>query len=105
MDYFCTPSDSVTATKPLGPVRTCISCGTKFGISRLMRFAVNQEGVQFDLERVLPGRGAYVCKNDMCLKKAFAKNLFCRAFRTNVKFQTSMTAHINVCALKFGGIK
>lgn len=38
-----------------------------------------------DLQGKLPGRGAYLCPRRECVRRAFEKNLFARAFRSPVR--------------------
>jgi predicted RNA-binding protein YlxR (DUF448 family) len=52
------------------PVRTCISCGTKQSKRALLRLALDDEGyVVRDELMERPGRGAYVCRSESCLKR------------------------------------
>ena len=70
------------------PQRTCIACrrgGDKHGF---LRFVLSPDGVVTpDLEERLPGRGAYLCQAEGCLKQAAAKGLFGRAFKANQAVQ------------------
>lgn len=44
---------------------------------------INGEFV-FDYENRLGGRGAYVCKNEDCIKLVIKKRLFNRSFKSNI---------------------
>lgn len=51
------------------PIRTCIACGAK-NPKRDMSRMVHVDGrVVEDELHVLPGRGAYVCKNGVCRER------------------------------------
>ena len=64
-----------------GPVRSCIGCGAKRAQEELTRLAVGSEGaVVVDRDRLLPGRGAYLCGAG-CLAAAVKRKAFGRAFR------------------------
>jgi len=64
------------------PIRTCISCGVKRNKDGLIRLAVDQDRlvVRDPLYR-LPGRGAYVCSNESCLKKVLKNKRLKKIFR------------------------
>jgi len=58
------------------PLRKCLGCNTSFSKQDLMRVVkVKQEDgsyvVKFDKFRKLSGRGAYICNNIECFKKAY----------------------------------
>ena len=53
------------------PMRMCTGCGEMFDKRELVRVVKSPEGeVSLDLTGKKAGRGAYVCKNAECLKKA-----------------------------------
>lgn len=47
---------------------------------------INGEFV-FDYENRLGGRGAYVCKNEDCIKLVIKKRLFNRSFKSNIPIE------------------
>lgn len=51
------------------PRRTCVGCRTTRAKPELVRIAATPDGVRVDPDQVLPGRGAYVCRNPECLEK------------------------------------
>ena len=63
------------------PQRKCVGCGTvknKKDLIRVVRSPENE--ISIDLKGKKSGRGAYICKDENCLKKAvkakrFEKNL------------------------------
>jgi predicted RNA-binding protein YlxR (DUF448 family) len=53
------------------PERRCTGCGEHFPKSALVRILKTPSGeIVLDLTGKLSGRGAYICKNSSCLKKA-----------------------------------
>ncbi|MBR2944862.1 MAG: YlxR family protein [Clostridia bacterium] len=59
------------------PLRKCLGCMSSFPKKDLVRVLKTPEGeVVIDLGGKKSGRGAYICKNSQCLKKALkAKRL------------------------------
>lgn len=57
------------------PQRRCITCRGNGKKVTLLRFALFQNTLCFDLRHKLPGRGYYVCAQRSCLEKAFAGGL------------------------------
>ncbi len=67
------------------PLRMCTGCGQMFDKRTLVRVVKTPEGeVLLDLTGKKSGRGAYVCKNSECLKKARKKKAFERAFQVQI---------------------
>ena len=66
------------------PSRRCIACRTSFSKTDLIRFAVTKDGLQFDSNGQLPGRGLYICRNERCINAAFSKNCFAKSLRRSV---------------------
>ncbi len=53
------------------PTRRCTGCGEHFPKNTLIRVLRTPEGeITLDLTGKKSGRGAYICKNAACLKKA-----------------------------------
>lgn len=68
------------------PMRMCTGCGEMFDKRTLVRVVKSPEGeVSLDLTGKKSGRGAYVCKNIDCLKKARKKRAFERAFGMQIE--------------------
>ena len=64
------------------PLRKCTGCGQSFPKRDLIRVVRSPEGdVSLDFTGKKSGRGAYVCKNAQCFKKARKAN----RFRTNLE--------------------
>ena len=68
------------------PLRMCVGCGEMFDKRTLVRVVKSREGeVSLDLTGKKAGRGAYVCSNPECLKKARKKRAFERAFSMQIE--------------------
>ncbi|MDR1000403.1 MAG: YlxR family protein [Clostridiales bacterium] len=60
-----------TANHASLPLRKCVACGARKIKEELLRVVKSASGeIVFDKESKLPGRGAYVCKNIVCVNKA-----------------------------------
>ena len=67
------------------PMRMCIACREMKPKMEMTRVVRNAEGeISPDPTGKAPGRGAYICSSDECLKKLTGKKLLNRAFSTNV---------------------
>ena len=65
--------------------RTCIACGLKSDAADLLRVVRTSGGaIAADPNRLLPGRGAHVCKSVSCVTRAIEKRLFNKAFRAEI---------------------
>jgi len=68
------------------PIRTCIGCRTRREKGSMFRFVLDgRRNLVLDKAKELPGRGAYVCADIECLKKAIARKAFSRSLRSPVK--------------------
>ncbi len=67
------------------PQRKCIACQERDAKKGLMRIVKNKEGQIFlDSTGKANGRGAYICKDANCLKKAIKSKALNRAFKIDV---------------------
>ena len=67
------------------PLRMCIACREMKPKADMTRVVRNADGeISQDPTGKAPGRGAYVCSNEECLKKLLGKKLLHKAFSTNV---------------------
>ena len=67
------------------PQRQCVGCRTMKDKKSLIRVVRSPEGaVSLDFKGKLPGRGAYVCPDPACLKKARKSRALERAFETEI---------------------
>lgn len=63
------------------PLRQCVGCREHKEKSQLIRVVRSPEGeVSLDLRGKKPGRGAYLCCDPSCLKKAVKSRALERAF-------------------------
>ncbi len=68
------------------PLRMCTGCGEMFDKRTLVRVVKSPEGeISLDLTGKKSGRGAYVCKNADCLKKARKRKALERAFGIKIE--------------------
>ena len=52
------------------PMRTCIACREEKPKKEMLRVVKNAAGeIRLDFSGKLPGRGAYVCGSEACIKK------------------------------------
>ena len=67
------------------PMRQCLGCREMKPKRELIRAVKSPEGViSLDFKGKAPGRGAYVCRNAECLKKAIKSKALDRAFETSI---------------------
>lgn len=67
------------------PMRMCTGCGEMKPKKELVRIVKNAEGeISLDSTGKKPGRGAYVCRDPQCLKKAKKAKRLERAFGSAV---------------------
>ena len=68
------------------PNRTCIGCNTQKPKKELIRIVKNAQGeIKIDKTGKLPGRGAYICNNSECLKKAVHSKRLERSFEMKIE--------------------
>jgi uncharacterized protein len=67
------------------PERTCIGCRTKRPKAELLRLVRRQDGgVGVDPSGSAPGRGAYVDRDEGCVRLARRRGAFARALRSTL---------------------
>jgi uncharacterized protein len=67
------------------PMRQCLGCREMKPKRELIRAVRSPDGeVSLDFKGKAPGRGAYVCPNPDCLKKAIRAKALERAFSTQI---------------------
>ena len=67
------------------PLRRCVVTKEQLPKGELLRIVKNKEGEIFiDLTGKANGRGAYICKDSECLKKAIKSKALNRAFKMEV---------------------
>lgn len=67
------------------PLRKCTGCNEMKPKKELVRVVRSPEGeISLDLTGKKPGRGAYVCRDEECLKKARKAKRFEKAFSCSI---------------------
>lgn len=68
------------------PLRMCIACRQMKPQNELIRFVreINTGNIMLDTDKKLMGRGAYICRDTECIKKAGKKNGLARHFKCTV---------------------
>lgn len=67
------------------PMRQCVGCREMKPKKELVRVVKSPEGViSMDLKGKAPGRGAYVCRNLECLRRAIKSKALERGFETAI---------------------
>lgn len=68
------------------PMRMCLGCREMKPKRELVRIVKSAEGeIALDITGKMNGRGAYICKDSACMKKAQKMNALSHAFETAVK--------------------
>ncbi len=71
------------------PQRMCVACKTRKDKSELLRVVLMPDGrTEIDPSGKMPGRGAYVCKDDKCIAQALKANQLQRGLKTQVDADT-----------------
>ena len=74
-----------TAKKPEVPMRTCCGCRQSFPKKTLVRIVRTPEGsVELDVTGRRNGRGAYLCRNAACLRRAEKSGSIARSLDTRI---------------------
>ena len=67
------------------PVRTCIACREEKPKREMLRVVRNAEGeIRLDFSGKLPGRGAYICNSEGCVKRLRKQKLLHKTFSQEV---------------------
>lgn len=67
------------------PMRQCLGCREMKQKRELIRAVKSPDGeVNLDFKGKMPGRGAYLCPNGECLKKAMKSKALERAFSVQI---------------------
>ena len=67
------------------PMRMCIACREMKPKVEMTRVVKNAEGdIRLDVTGKAPGRGAYICNSEECLKKLNGKKLLHKTFSSDV---------------------
>ena len=66
------------------PIRSCTGCGVRAPKAQLLRFVAAKSGLEIDVARRLPGRGAYLHADDSCWQAFVARKPPLRSLRRSV---------------------
>ncbi len=67
------------------PMRQCVGCREMKPKKELVRVVKSPEGeISIDLKGKAPGRGAYVCHSQACLRRAIKSGALSRGFDTAI---------------------
>jgi len=67
------------------PQRKCVGCGVSKNKNELIRVVRSPENeISIDLKGKKSGRGAYICRNQDCLKKAVKAKRFDRSLEVSI---------------------
>ncbi len=67
------------------PLRTCIACREEKPKREMLRIVKNAAGeIRPDFSGKLPGRGAYICNSEACVKRLSRYKLLNKAFSADV---------------------
>ena len=67
------------------PMRQCVGCREMKPKTELIRAVRSKEGeISLDFKGKSPGRGAYICRDSACLKKAVKSKALERAFEISI---------------------
>lgn len=67
------------------PMRTCIACREEKPKKEMLRIVRSASGeISLDFSGKLPGRGAYICDSEACIKKLVKYRLLHKTFSREV---------------------
>lgn len=66
------------------PTRMCIACREMRERQELFKLVKNNSDIVLDQLYKMDGRGTYICKEENCIKLAFAKGMLKRALKEDV---------------------
>lgn len=66
------------------PERMCVACRQMKPKSELIRIVKSGDAAQIDKSGKKSGRGAYICKNEECIKNAKKRRVFSKHFKTAI---------------------
>jgi predicted RNA-binding protein YlxR (DUF448 family)/ribosomal protein L30E len=87
------------------PQRSCLGCRQTRNKDELLRFVLSPQGELVpDIESKLPGRGAYTCISETCLRASLKQRQFSRAFKREVVTATADEMTVQVSDIMQGRI-
>ena len=66
------------------PKRMCIACRSMKKKDELIKIVRTENGAEIDENKNKFGRGAYVCKNEECIKQAVKRRSLAKHFKMQV---------------------
>ena len=67
------------------PLSTCVACPPQNTKNQMLRIVKNAAGeIRLDFSGKLPGRGAYICNDEACVKKLRRYKLLHKTFSADV---------------------
>lgn len=67
------------------PFRKCVGCKEQKAKNEMIRVVKTKEGiVDLDLTGKMNGRGAYICRDQVCLDQAYKTKALNRSLSTNI---------------------
>ena len=79
------------------PMRQCLGCREMKPKKELIRVVRSPEGViSLDFKGKAPGRGAYLCPSEACLKKAVKSKALERAFSARIPEEVYERLHMEM---------
>lgn len=73
------------------PQRTCVVCRGTLGKRELNRIVRTPDGVRFDASGKQPGRGAYLCSDPACWRRAIEQGVLARALKTTLSAEERLS--------------
>lgn len=70
--------------KSVQPIRTCISCRGKFNQDSLIRLVNYRGKILLNPDKLMPGKGLYLCDNPSCISKVFNSKIFNKVCKMQV---------------------
>ncbi len=69
------------------PLRMCMGCRKMKPTGKLLRIArdFNTDEVKMDTDKRIFGRGAYICRNEECIKLAMKKKALEKVFKRSMQ--------------------
>ncbi len=86
------------------PIRMCVGCRTMKEKRELVRVVRAEDGsARLDLTGKMNGRGAYICPDEQCLKRAVKSRALERALETSVSSEVMAELSDRIAALSSKG--
>ncbi len=66
------------------PLRMCVACRQMKPKGELIKVVKTENEAKLDINQKMSGRGAYICKNEVCIENARKRRAFARHFKMPV---------------------